>query len=284
MKKTELIFIPAPGMGHLVSTLEFAKRLIHRDHRLSVTILSIKLPFSSFVDAYTNSVGGYIFALINNHIPFVKATVTDFLSSQSSSGSTQVAGSVLDFLCSPMVDIANELNLPSYIFLTSNAGYLGLLLHLINRHNRNSSEFKYSDPEHLIPGFINPVPPYVLPSPLFDKDSGYPSNIKVAQRLKYVKELEPYAIKYFSNGQNSPIYPVRLVLDIGYQPHPNLNMAQRDKVMKWLDDQPQSSVVFLCFGSFGATQVKKIALGLEHSGYMFLWSLRVPPAPPKNDA
>ncbi|RVW13248.1 UDP-glycosyltransferase 71E1 [Vitis vinifera] len=51
-------------------------------------------------------------------------------------------------------------------------------------------------------------------------------------------------------------------------------------VMTWLDDQPPSSVLLLCFGSmgsFGGDQVKEIAHGLERSGHRFLWSLRQPP-------
>ncbi|XVE59397.1 hypothetical protein DITRI_Ditri05aG0043400 [Diplodiscus trichospermus] len=293
MKKAELIFVPAPGMGHLVSTLEIAKRLIHHDDRISITILSMKLPFTSFVDAYTDSViaselgriklihlpqaelpsidylrfpAGYIFALISNHRPFVKDTVENILSLQSLSDSTQFTGLVLDLFSAPMVDIANELNIPSYIFFTSNAGFLSLFFYLTTRHSHNSSEFKYSDPDHMIPGFINPVPPKVLPSGLFDKNRGYHSHIKMAQGLKDVK--------------------VGPVLDISCRPHPDLDLAQRDKVMKWLDDQPQSSVVFLCFGSlgsFGAPQVKEVALGLEQSGYRFLWSLRLPP-PQKDDS
>ncbi|XP_010272750.1 PREDICTED: UDP-glycosyltransferase 71A15-like [Nelumbo nucifera] len=49
--------------------------------------------------------------------------------------------------------------------------------------------------------------------------------------------------------------------------------------MKWLDNQPSSSVVFLCFGSLGAfneAQMKEIAVGLERSGHGFLWSVRRP--------
>jgi UDP:flavonoid glycosyltransferase YjiC (YdhE family) len=56
--------------------------------------------------------------------------------------------------------------------------------------------------------------------------------------------------------------------------------------MQWLDDQPPLSVVFLCFGSmgsFGADQVKEIALGLEGSGHRFLWSLRMPTPTPFAD-
>ncbi|KAK1396514.1 UDPGT domain-containing protein [Heracleum sosnowskyi] len=48
-------------------------------------------------------------------------------------------------------------------------------------------------------------------------------------------------------------------------------------VLKWLDEKSLTSVVFLCFGTFGSfpeDQVKEIALALEHSGHPFLWSLR----------
>lgn len=37
--------------------------------------------------------------------------------------------------------------------------------------------------------------------------------------------------------------------------------------------------VLEAWGSFGATQVKEISLGLEQSGQRFLWSLRLPPVP-----
>ncbi|KAJ1440011.1 UDP-glycosyltransferase family, conserved site [Sesbania bispinosa] len=50
--------------------------------------------------------------------------------------------------------------------------------------------------------------------------------------------------------------------------------------MEWLDQQPLSSVVFLCFGSMGslnASQVKQIAFGLERAEVRFLWALRKPP-------
>jgi hypothetical protein len=58
-------------------------------------------------------------------------------------------------------------------------------------------------------------------------------------------------------------------------------------IMQWLDHQPSSSVVYLCFGSmgsFGVEQVKEIACGLEQSGHRFLWSLRQPPPNGKMEA
>lgn len=69
-----------------------------------------------------------------------------------------------------------------------------------------------------------------------------------------------------------------------YAVGPILNMnkdssSEGYEILKWLDQQPFQSVVFLCFGSrgsFGRDQVKEIAEALEQSGYRFVWSLRQP--------
>ncbi|GAV91869.1 UDPGT domain-containing protein [Cephalotus follicularis] len=320
MTKTELIFIPAPGAGHLVSTLEFSKRLIERDDRISITVLVVKFPIATFLDVYTKSLCAsqpriqlidvppvdpppptlmqksielYVCSFIESCIPNVKNVVKNIVaSSDSSSGSVQVAGLVLDFFCVSMIDVANEFGLPSYMFLTSNAGFLDLMLYLPTRHNQICSEFEETDPEILMPGFANPVPPRVLPDALFNKEGGYSSYVKLAQRFKDVKgiivntfvELESYTVDSFSHAQIPPVYPIGPVLELKGQPHLDKNQAEYDRIMKWLDDQPQSSVVFLCFGSLGSfevPQVREIALGLEQSGYRFLWSMRVPPTKPE---
>ncbi|XP_049370621.1 LOW QUALITY PROTEIN: UDP-glycosyltransferase 71K1-like [Solanum verrucosum] len=52
-----------------------------------------------------------------------------------------------------------------------------------------------------------------------------------------------------------------------------------EEFMKWLDQQPPSSVLFLCFGSAGIfepSQLIEMAIGLEQSGVRFLWSIRLP--------
>ncbi|KAI4353014.1 hypothetical protein L6164_001992 [Bauhinia variegata] len=62
MKKVELVFIPSPGIGHLVSTVEFAKLLINHDKRLSITFLVMKRPFDTKIAAYTHSLASSSFA------------------------------------------------------------------------------------------------------------------------------------------------------------------------------------------------------------------------------
>ncbi|XP_034687373.1 UDP-glycosyltransferase 71K1-like [Vitis riparia] len=308
MKKAELVFVPVAFRGHLVSTVEFAKRLIQRDDRFSVTILPINSPFGPDAHGYNKShlafepglrlidlppqdppppylkksIAQFLSVYIESYIPHVKDAIINLKSTRP------LAGVVLDFVCISMIDVANELGLPSYLFLTSGAALVSLMLYLPTRHTQISAAFEDADPELVIPGFINPVPVSVLPEALRDKHGGYASFIKVAQRFREAKgiiintftELEPFLVGSFSDGQAPPVYTVGPVLDLEGQAHSSADRADHDKVMAWLDTQPESSVVFLCFGSLGTfdvPQVREIALGLERSTHRFLWSLRRPP-------
>ncbi|KAK2990951.1 hypothetical protein RJ640_013978 [Escallonia rubra] len=187
--------------------------------------------------------------------------------------------------CSCMLDLANEFGLPTYVFFTSNAGFLGFMLHLQtlrDRHNLDITEYKDSDSELDIPSFTIPVPAKVFPSRLLDKEREPDVFISILGRLREAKgimvntfaELESHAIKSLSDSDDiPPIYPVGPILNI------NRDKRDDDVALIWLDNQPKYSVVFLCFGSMGsfdADQVLEIAHALERSGHRFLWSLRWP--------
>lgn len=51
----ELIFIPAPGVGHLVSIIEFVKFLVSWDEQISVSILMMDLCVDSDLAAFTRN-------------------------------------------------------------------------------------------------------------------------------------------------------------------------------------------------------------------------------------
>ncbi|XP_054798476.1 UDP-glycosyltransferase 71K2-like [Prosopis cineraria] len=310
MKNSELIFIPSPGIGHLVSALEFAKRIIDHDSRISFTVLCIKFPFTSFSDSYIKSVLAsqprirlidlpevdppsrellkspeyYIYLFMESLLPHVKSTIQNIL---HMADSNPVVGLVLDFFCMSMVDVGNELGLPSYLFLTTNAGFFGTVLSLQKR--QIDDVFSDSGPDLLIPGFSSLVPRGVLPNPLFSKDGGYLAFYKLAQKFTETKgiivnsfsELEQYAFDDILKDEKiPPVYSVGPVIELKGQPNPNLDQAQHDKIMKWLEDQPPSSVVFLCFGSMGSlspSQTRELAKGLKNSGVRFLWAMRSPP-------
>ncbi|KAI5435243.1 hypothetical protein KIW84_021889 [Lathyrus oleraceus] len=245
-KKPELIFIPSPGIGHLASSLEYAKLLINTNNNLSITVICIKFPGIPFADSYIKSALAsqpqiqlidlpqvelppqellkspefFILTFMESLIPHVKATIQTILSDK-------VVGLVLDFFCLSMIDVGNELGIPSYLFMTSNVGFLSLMLSLQNR--RIEDVFDDSDPDRqfLIHGFSNLVPSNVLPDAVFNKDGGYVAYYKFAERFRDTKgiivntfsDLEQYSIDALSNHDEKipPIYAVGPLLDLKEQ-------------------------------------------------------------------
>ncbi|XP_010557208.1 PREDICTED: UDP-glycosyltransferase 71C5 [Tarenaya hassleriana] len=314
METAELILIPLPETGHLLSSIEFGKRLMDLDRRIcAITILSMKLPYAPHAYAsmaaltaseprirlislpeihdpppiklLETSSEAYIYDFIQKNIPSLRKTLTDLVVSPQDS--VRVAGLVLDFFCVSVFDIAREVNLPSYIFLTSNFGFLGFMQHLPKRHRVTPSEFADDsrEDELLIPSFENRVPAKVLPAGVFDRRS-YEALVELGEKFPGAKgilvnsfsELEPHAVEYFSRGRDyPPVYPIGPILNIKNRPNPGLTTAQHEEIMRWLDDQPESSVLFLCFGSmgvFGTPQIREIAHALELSGFRFIWAIR----------
>ncbi|GFP83141.1 hydroquinone glucosyltransferase [Phtheirospermum japonicum] len=72
-----------------------------------------------------------------------------------------------------------------------------------------------------------------------------------------------------------PVYPVGPLIRTG----PEAESDQGPEILKWLNDQPQKSVIYVSFGSGGTLsleQITELALGLEMSGHKFLWVVRSP--------
>ena len=305
MEQTELVFIPFPIIGHLASALEIAKLITKREPRFSITIFIMKFPFGSTdgmdtdsdsirfvtlppveVSSETTLSGHFISEFVKVHIPLVRDAVHEL----TSSNSVRLSGFIIDMLCTHMIDVADEFGLPSYLFFSSGAAVLGFLLHVQFLHDYEGldiNEFKDSDAELDVPTFVNSIPGKVFPAGMFDKESGGAEMLLYhTRRFREVKgilvntfiELESHAIQSLSGSTVPEVYPVGPILNTRM----GSDGGQQDAspIMNWLDDQPPSSVVFLCFGSmgsFGADQIKEIAHALEHSGHRFLWSLRQPP-------
>jgi hypothetical protein len=308
MKKAEVVFIPFPGIGHLVSTLEFAKLLINRDNRLRVTVLVIKFPHSKETDVYTKSLpisnslhvinlpecslppnsdpGAATSALLEAQKPNVKQAVSN-LTTVTENG--VLAAFVVDMFCTTMIDVAKEFFVPTLVFFTSGVAFLGLSLHLHTlreRDNVDSTQLLQLT-ELAVPSFANLVPSKSLPSAVLRKEwesfmMDFWKGLKNADGfiVNSFEKLESHAVHSFLSDPSLavfPIYPVGPLLN----PEPKIKgSTDSDDIIKWLDNQPPSSVVFLCFGSMGyfdEDQVKEIACAIESSGARFIWSLRKPP-------
>ncbi|XP_021841626.2 anthocyanidin 3-O-glucosyltransferase 2-like [Spinacia oleracea] len=316
----ELVFVPTPGMGHLLSAVEVSKLIIQRDRRISILILIIKVPMtSSILDSFVESQSrdnpyptrltfitlpplsncpdpssfSFFQTLITLQKPLVKQAVTDRISKV---GSPALAGFILDMFCTNIMEVADEFMVPSYIFFTSGASLLNFifLFQKLEDDEGVDTVTKFNDPEieFDVPGFVNQVNGKVVPVVFLEKEGGSSMIIDHARRFKKSNgiivntftELESVGVEALfdqvSKNIIPAVYPVGPILELESKTRGGSQDESQDKILQWLDDQPSSSVVFLCFGSMGcfdADQVKEIANGLEKSGHRFLWSLRKPP-------
>ncbi|XP_031252120.1 UDP-glycosyltransferase 71K1-like [Pistacia vera] len=138
--------------------------------------------------------------------------------------SAPLVGLVFDMFCSSIVDVGNELGVPSYLFFTCNADFLGLMLYLPGRDDEVGREFEEFDSDYIIPGYVNPIPSRNFPLFLFNKYGGYDTFVKHGRRFKETKgifvntfeELEAHVVKCLLNDFDHmpPIYTVGPMIDL----------------------------------------------------------------------
>uniref|UniRef100_A0A7N0RGY8 Glycosyltransferase n=1 Tax=Kalanchoe fedtschenkoi TaxID=63787 RepID=A0A7N0RGY8_KALFE len=309
-KSIQLIIIPTPVVGHLVSFVQFADTLLRRDDRLSISVLLINLPlfsdpvFTKKLSASHPSINfidlppldfslrlasppmapeAFISSIIELHKPSVKAAVENLILLPDDDRSS--LRFVVDMFCTSMIDVARDFGAPCYTFFTSSAAFLGLLDFISTHHLHELTE---AGPDSMmIPSYASPVPASVLPHFVFLKDgcdafAAHGRRIKETDGviLNTFADLEPHALASFAEGY-PPLYPVGPILDLARaEQMSEARRAESERILRWLDAQEEESVVFLCFGSMGsfkADQVAEIAAGLESTGVKFLWALRKRP-------
>ncbi|KAM3236380.1 hypothetical protein P3L10_016417 [Capsicum annuum] len=268
MSKLELVFVPAPAIGHLVLLCKFVETLLKRDERLCVTILIIRPPplWDAHIDAYirrssydtegsqirymilpqveppsseelAKSFENYISLFIANYRPLVKEAI---VSNKWSDLNMKIVGLVIDMFCSSMIDVANELDIPSYLFFTSGAGFIGFLFYLSIWHDQVGREFNRSDTDLKIAAYAHPVPSKVLPKFAFVKE-GYDSFHDHGVRFKETKEilintvaeLESHAVNNLAaDPELHPIYTVGFLLDPEGQTGAGNSKSEDGEIMK----------------------------------------------------
>ncbi|XP_062106992.1 anthocyanidin 3-O-glucosyltransferase 2-like [Humulus lupulus] len=322
MKLAELVFIPYPGISHLQSTVKIAKLLVDRDDRLFITVLVIKLQALTSLNAQTDDVvvstgserikfielppyneghpGKFRSVLLERRKSHVRDIVAELVRSRASrADSPHLAGLVIDMFCVTMIDVANEFGIPTYVFYTSGAGFLGLMFHLQHLHDQNNvnpTELQNDpDAELVVPCFVDPVPTSSLPYAAVAE--GWSSLfIQYTRRMREIKgiivnsfvDLESFVVSSMLHSRLPSLYLVGPVLSLKDDPDrckASSGESDTDNIMKWLNDQLPLSVVSLCFGTMGffrVDQLNEIACALEQCEHRFLWSVRKPPPTDKS--
>jgi hypothetical protein len=193
--------------------------------------------------------------------------------------------------CVDAVDVAAELGLPAYVFYTSSASSLAVNLHLPHMQSQiGATSFgEIGDALLCFPG-NRPFKPTELPKLALDRNNEvYKSFLHAFKRIPESSRgilvntfewLETRALRALRDGScvpgraRPPVYCVGPMVSSG-----SGSENKQHECLAWLNAQPESSVVFLCFGSMGTfpkRQLQEIAVGLEKSGQRFLWVVQTP--------
>ncbi|KAJ0962988.1 hypothetical protein J5N97_028110 [Dioscorea zingiberensis] len=297
--------LSGPGIGHLFPSSELARRLV-RHHNVSVTLITQSLGSPSNTerslidslredmsvvsipppppDAIPNNKNliSLLFFLSRYSVPHLR-TILNSLTTTTTTPPLKAL--VVDmFFDEATLDMAHELGVGHYMFFTSPFILLSFALHLPALDKTYDGE--YTDmPEPLkLPGYSQRFRGKDLPQPVLDrKNQVYTDYLNLAKLYYKTKGilvnssevLEPELLKALNEDTRiPPVYPVG----------PLIRSYSSDDVvssecLRWLDEQPQGSVLYVSFGSGGTLtgeQMKELAWGLELSKQRFLWVVTKP--------
>ncbi|KAI3873478.1 hypothetical protein MKW98_008130 [Papaver atlanticum] len=303
LQTPHVIILPTPGMGHLIPLIELAKRLVsHHGFTITFTIpTETDSPSKAqklVLDSLPNSIDYMFLSPVDlTDLPSdhkietrISHTVTRSLSSLSDSfklitSIRRVVAFVVDLFGTDGFDVANEFNVKPYIFFPSTAMFLSLFLHLPKLDQDYTCEYRDVQEPIQLPGCV-PINGIDLFDPAQDKkNDAYKWILHHAERYKLAEgimvnsfnDLEPGPINALKGAEsgNPPVYPVGPLIRTGDDD----DVSDPSGCLKWLDDHPLGSVLFVSFGSGGtlsSEQLTELALGLEMSQQRFLWVVRSP--------
>lgn len=295
-----IVILPTPGMGHLIPLIELSKQLVYH-HNFSITFIipsdgSPSLAMKSVLDDLLKSITYTFLSPVNfDDQPkdvkvetLISLTVVRSLSYireelKHITSTKRVVAFVVDLFGTEAFTIAKEFNISPYIFFTTTSLTLQLIFNLSFLHENYTGEFK-DLPELRLPGCV-PIPGPDVWDPLQDKKNDaykwllhHSKNYCLAEGIliNSFVDLEPGAFKALMKEQPGipPIYPVGPLIK-----RDSTDRVDESRCMKWLDNQPRESVLFVSFGSGGTLsyeQLIELAYGLEMSNQRFLWVVKSP--------
>ncbi|GMN41957.1 hypothetical protein TIFTF001_011172 [Ficus carica] len=303
---------PSAGMGHLTPLLRFAALLLRRHHcRLTLITANptVSLAESRLISRFLSSfpaVSHVQFDLlpldsstVATDDPFwlqfeaTRRSLADLVAPLLSSLSPPLSALVLDIsLITPVGSIADSLSLPCYVLYISTARMLSLFTYF-----PKILASGFSDASLKIPGLVSPIARSSLPSMMFNPTSLF-ANIFLTDAPK-LRRLHGVLINTFDGfeadselealvtegkvADGGPYFPP--LFSVGpfppckfeFEPDPESNPSAASAVSKWLDEQPEGSVVYVSFGSRTALpreQMREVGKGLILSGHKFLWVVK----------
>lgn len=303
--QSHIAILPSPGMGHLIPLAEFARKLTLHHNFLVTFILpsdgspmevqksylqslppainSIFLPPVNFDDLPAETRVETLIALtVARSIPAIRDALE--LLSKSRSPPTAL---VVDLFGSNIFDVAKDFSISSYMFFTSTAMSLALLVLLPELDQTFSCEYRDLPEPVKLPGCVPLLGREFLDAIQDRKNDAYKLLLELCKKygsadgmlVNSFMDLEFGALKALKEEGwfKPPVYPIGPLIQT--DPIREVDSSEMSDCFKWLNKQPLKSVLFVCFGSGGTLsqeQINELALGLEMSEQRFLWVVRSP--------
>ncbi|KAK1269054.1 Hydroquinone glucosyltransferase [Acorus gramineus] len=304
-ERTHIAIMPSPGAGHLTPLAELAKRLVRHPHDFSVTLIVVTIASSSsssqhdYLNHLKSSTSIDVHQLppadlsdLPDDVPpeprfflAVQRSLPHLRDSLATRSIPPFSALIVDFFAIDAFAVTKELGLPGYLYFTSSCNNLCHMFYLPILHATTTCEYRDLEEPIRLPGCV-PIEGKDLLEPLQDRKSmAYRIMIDLAKRymeaegvlVNTFKAMEPGPMKALKVPEpgRPPVYAIGpMVQTIG-----PVNDLSGSDCLKWLDQQPSESVLFVCFGSGGTLsqeQLNELAFGLELSGQRFLWVVRSP--------
>ncbi|XP_020884862.1 UDP-glycosyltransferase 87A2 isoform X2 [Arabidopsis lyrata subsp. lyrata] len=296
-----VVAMPYPGRGHINPMMNLCKRLVRRYPNLHVTFV-VTEEWLGFIGSNPKP-DRIHFATLPNLIPSELVRAKDFIGFIDAvyTRLEEPFEKLLDGLNSPppsaiiadtyviwAVRVGRRRNIPVVSLWTMSATILSFFLHsdLLISHGHALFEPSESKEEEVV-DYVPGLPPTKLRDlpPIFD---GYSHRVFKTAKLCFDElpgakcllfttayELEPKAVDAFSSKLDIPVYATGPLI-----PFEELSVQNDNKepdYIRWLDEQPESSVLYISQGSFlsvSEAQMEEIVKGVRESGVRFLWVAR----------
>ena len=295
--------LPSAGMGHLTPFLRLATQLVH--HHCNVTLITthptVSLSESRLITCFLAAfpqVTQVQFHLLPLDPSTANSTDPFFLHFETIRRSAHLLSPILASLSPPLnaliydvslissvIPVTESLHLPSYILFTSSAimfsffSYFPILASKASDDDENAAVI--GDVE--IPGLPSiprsSIPPLLLiPNNLFanivKEDSPKVTKLK-GVLINTFEGLEAVSLEALNGGKVVEGLPP--VFAIGPLVPCEFERGEWNEPLKWLNEQPDRSVVYVSFGSRTAMsrdQIREVGHGLIKSDCRFLWVVK----------
>ncbi|KAG0543351.1 hypothetical protein BDA96_02G182900 [Sorghum bicolor] len=298
-----VVMLTSPGVGHVAPVAELAGRLAahHGFTSTIVTYTNLSSPTNSSAlaslppgvvsttalpevpiddlpaDAHIVT---RILVVVQRTLPHLRALLRSLLDAPAG-----ITVFLTDMLCPAALAVAQDLGVPRYVFYTSSLMSLSSLLDTPELARTTTCEFRDLPEPVVIPGCL-PLRGADLVEPLQDRANPV-YDLLVDLCLDYLRG-DGFIVHTLDAMEHETLAALRDLSDKGVYPPayavgPFLrsysDKSAEHHCMRWLDGQPDGSVLYVCFGSGGtlsSTQTAELAAGLEASGQRFLWVVRLP--------